>query len=101
MTNLQPKTPEEEIRRAEEARTILSSPVFVEARERLEGYLSAQRRKVPIRDSDMHTKLILMEQLWSQITDYLEQLSQTGKFAELELRRRENVFEMMKQGFRR
>ena len=90
-----PKTPEEELQRAGEARALLDSKMFREARERVEGGIAAKRREVPLRDTDMHTRLILMEQLWMQIISFLEQTAQTGRFAELKLRQDETLRQRM------
>lgn len=86
------KTPEEELIRAGQAREVLDSTVFREACERIEESLAEQRRRVPMRETDMHTRLILTEQLWSNLKDYLEQTAQTGKFAEFEIAKRKRLF---------
>jgi hypothetical protein len=86
------KTPEEELIRAGQAREVLDSVVFKEACARIEESLAEQRRRVPMRETDMHTRLILTEQLWSNLKDYLEQTAQTGKFAEFEIERRKRLF---------
>lgn len=86
------KTPEEELIRAGHAREVLDSPIFKEACERIEDSLADQRRRVPMRETDMHTRLILTEQLWGNLRDYLEQIAQTGKFAEFEIERRKRLF---------
>lgn len=85
-------SPEEELIRAGHANDVLNSPIFIEARRRMDSTLAEQRRKVPLRDTEMHTRLILMEQLWGNLTDWLEQTAQTGKFAELQLAQKRKLF---------
>ena len=82
-------SPEEELVRAGEARQMLDSRIFIEASQRVIEGLAAQRKQVPIRDTDMHTKLIMSEQLWLSIQGWLEQTAETGKFAEFSIRQRE------------
>jgi len=88
-------TADEELRRAGEARQMIEQRIFQEARKSIESQLEQARRSVPIRDVDMHTRLILMEQLWHNFVGYFEQIAQTGKLAELEIaerQRREKTF---------
>ncbi len=91
-------TPEQELIRAREARQLLDSALFQDARRNLEEQLAAVRRTVPIRDTDMHTRVILMGQLWDNLVGYLEQWAQTGKFAELQLREKEQQRGLMERG---
>jgi hypothetical protein len=87
---LTPKTPEDELRRAGDAKEILENEFFKEACKQIEDGLKAQRNAVPVRDTDMHTRLILTEQLWDSLKKYLEITAQTGKFAEFEIKKRES-----------
>jgi hypothetical protein len=80
-------TPEQEQIRAGQAREWLENPMFKEAREKIEAGLAAQRRKVPMRETDMHTRLILTEQLWANLISYLQESVDTGKFAQFEVER--------------
>lgn len=82
-------SPEEEIVRAGEAKQLLDSRVFIEACQRIEESLAEQRRRVPIRDADMHTRLILTEQLWSNLKDWLQMTADTGRFADFAIQQRE------------
>ena len=95
----QPKTPEQEVARAGEARRLLDSPLFIEMRVRVESTMAAQRRAVPVRDTDMHTRLILMEQLWGNVIDFFEQTAQTGQMAQLQIQQQRSIAERMKQQF--
>lgn len=78
-------TPEEEVVRAGQAQNVLDAQVFKDARAHVDNILMDLRHKVPIRDSDMHTRLILMEQLWGNLTTFLEQTAQTGRLAQLQI----------------
>ena len=91
-------TLEEEIRRAGEARQVLDAPMFVAARKDIEAQLAQLRRTVPIRETEMHTRLILMEQLWSNLLGYFEQIAQTGKMAELQIEERRQQQSMLERG---
>ena len=53
-------TEEQQLQRAGEARQILESPIFQDARKDLESQLAQLRRQVPIGQTEMHTKLIMM-----------------------------------------
>jgi hypothetical protein len=82
-------SPEEEVIRAGEARQILDMPIFKAARANLETQMAAARRAAPIKDADMHTRLILLEQLTANFFEYFEQIAVTGKMAEITLRQAE------------
>lgn len=84
-------SPEEELVRAGEARGIIESTIFIEACKRITDSLADQRRRVPVRDTDMHTRLIITEQLWGNIQDWLRQTADTGKFAEVAIQQREQA----------
>jgi hypothetical protein len=97
-------SPEEELIRAGQARQVLESPIFMEAMARVEEALTAQRRAVPIRDTDMHTRLIITEQVWARITDWLKEAAETGKLAQFEIaekRKRESIKERLFGSFQR
>lgn len=80
-------TPEQEIIRAGQAHELLNSPLFKDAKAMIEDSLAQQRRKVGIRDDDMHTRLILTEQLWMNLQDFFLQIAQTGQLAQFEIER--------------
>lgn len=87
-----------EVHRAGEARQVLESPVFQAAKAHLEGQLAELRKAAPIRDSDIHTRLILMEQLWISLLNYFEQIAQTGRMAEIQLRQEEERKSLIERG---
>lgn len=78
-------TPEQELHRAGEARQMLNSTLWQEARADLESKLAQLRRTVPISSTEMHTRLILMEQVKEQFFGYFEQMAQTGRMAEIQM----------------
>lgn len=84
--------------RAGEARQILDAPIFQAARKQLEDQLAQVRRAAPIRDTDLHTRLILMEQLAANFFDYFEQIAQTGRMAEIQLRQEEERKSLIERG---
>jgi hypothetical protein len=84
-------SPEEELVRAGEARQLLDNRMFIEATKRISESLAEQRRRVPIRDTDMHTRLIITEQLWGNIQDWLRETADTGRFAQLQIEQREQA----------
>lgn len=91
-------TPEQEIRLAGEAAQILKSPMFEQARANLVSQLAELRRRVPITETLMHTRLILMEQLMGYFFDYFDQIALTGKFAEMKLEEEAKRKTIMEQG---
>jgi len=90
MTEFPVFTPEQEVERAMGAQQVLDNEIFKEACIRIEEGLAAQRQRVPMREVDMHTKLIMLEQLWVQLRDYLQQVADTGKFAKDVIEQRES-----------
>jgi hypothetical protein len=91
-------TPEQESQRAGEARQIIDSPLFVQARKQLEEQLKQSRRIVPLTETRMHTRLILMEQLMGYFFDYFEQIAQTGKMAEMRMEEERKRKTLAEQG---
>lgn len=101
MIDYQPKTPEQEVIRAGQARQILESSLFKEMRQNIETQLAANRRAVGVRDTDMHTRLIITEQLWGNLMDFFEQTAQSGKIAEVQIQQTKNRLAQVAQIFRR
>lgn len=81
--------PEEEIVRGGQARDVLDAPIFVEAKKAILDGIHAQMRAVPLADDKMHTRLILMLQLWDTLEKYLENVKQTGEIAEFKIQQDE------------
>lgn len=95
-----PKSPQEEIVRAGQAKQLLDSPLFIEMRQQVETQLAAQRRAAPIRDTDLHTRLIITEQLWANLMGFFEQTAQTGKLAEVQIQQERSLKERFMRGIR-
>lgn len=88
-------TPEEELIRAGHANEVLDSALFKEMRAHIKGKIEAQITTAPILDQTLHTRLILMAQLWRAIEQWFEQIAQTGKMAEIQIeqeKRRKTFF---------
>lgn len=97
MTDRDPATQEQKPETLEDMRAkgiaaarLLEDPLFKEACRQIEAGLSQQRRNVPMRDTEMHTQLIVAEQTWGQILDYVRMSLKTGQWAAFELQRRES-----------
>lgn len=93
-------TPEEEISRAGEAARLLQSPIFLEASEHIHAQLKQLRERAPISDNDMMVRIVLMEQLWARLLDYLQNAMTSGDFARNTLRARETAVERVKQSLK-
>ena len=82
-------TPEDtlqrQLQRAGEARQLLDSRIFQEAKTDLENRLRFLRRDVPITAKEAHTQIILMDQCWGMLLEYFEQIALTGKLAQQHL----------------
>lgn len=80
---------EDEVKRAGDARQVLESSIFIEAREHVRETIDRLMRQVPVADQTMHTRLILMLQCWDTLERYFEQIKQTGAIAEIQIEQRE------------
>ena len=87
---------EQDKRRAMDAERILREPLFVEACNALDRELRLMRERVPLRDTDMHSRLILAEQMHAKVLDYLRGVMGFGESAKLILRERESFMDRMK-----
>ena len=92
----EPFTHEQELSRAKEAETVLSTPVFKEACNRIDAELRMMREGVHMKDTDMHTRIILAEQMWAKLLDHLKAVMLSGDYAREQLRLRESFTERMK-----
>ena len=88
-------TPEQEISRAGAAERVLATPVFKEACNRIDAELRMMRESVPMKDTDMHTRLIIAEQLWGTLLDHLKAVMVSGDYAREQLKLRESFAERM------
>lgn len=88
-------TPQQEISRAGEAERVLATPVFKEACNRIDAELRLMRESVKLSDTDMHTRLIIAEQLWGKLLDHLKAVMLSGDYAREQLKLRENFADRM------
>jgi hypothetical protein len=91
------RTPEDEIARSGAAERLLKDPLFVEACNALDSELRMLRERVPLRDTEMHSRLILAEQMHAKVLDYLRGVMESGHAARLMLANREGLMQRMKQ----
>lgn len=82
--------PEQEIRRGADAQFILNHDLYKEAR-RAEKALGQQRRKVALKDTNMRTRLIMTERVLVSGRRYIEDVVNTGKMAEIQLKRNDGA----------
>lgn len=78
-------SPQEEVIRGGQARDVLDSPIFNEAKQRVIDGINAKMRSVPLTDEKMHTKLIMLLQAWNSLESYLDQVKETGKMADFQI----------------
>ena len=77
---------------------MLSSQIWQEAKADLDSKLAQLRRTVPISSTEMHTRLILMEQIKEQFFGYFEQLALTGRMAEIQMEQEAKRRGLLEQG---
>jgi len=80
---------EEEVIRGGSAREVLDSTVFNEAKKHVVDGINYQMSKCPIHDQTMHTRLIMMLQLWQVLEGYLQQVADSGRMADFQLAQQE------------
>lgn len=76
---------ESERLRAAEVKQLLDNKFLKEAFEAMGQSILKQMDEVTLRDTEMHTRLILARKTLSGIYRYLELIVQTGQLAELQL----------------
>ncbi len=68
-----------------EAERLLDSPIFKEASQAVRDGIISQMTKVPIKDADMHTKLVLTLQLWEALERHIRNIATTGKIEQFQI----------------
>ena len=68
-----------------EAERLLDSPIFKEASQAVRDGIIAQMTKVPIKDAEMHTKLVLTLQLWEALERHIRNIATTGKIEQFQI----------------
>lgn len=89
-----------EAMKAEEAKRILETPAFKEACNRIDTELRVMRESVGMNDRDMHTRLILAEQMWGKLLDHLKATMMAGDYARHQLKLRESRAEHIREAIR-
>lgn len=79
----------DDMRRAILAKELLDNPVFTEVFDNAHEQIRAQRMNASITDQDIHSKLILSEQLLDGIRRALVSMVETGELETQELEFRE------------
>lgn len=92
MTNL------EEIKRGDDARQILESPLYKEAVQKVRDGLINAMQQSPFGDEKTHNRLVIGLQLLNQIDKQLNDVMLTGKMAKMQAN--DGVGERLKQVFR-
>jgi len=69
----------------ERAKQILDNPVFRQAWKSAEDSIHAQMAEVGMRDTDMHTRLILAKQILGHVQKHIETVMDTGIMADMQL----------------
>lgn len=76
----------DEIRRAAEARMILDHELVREALASLREGIESQRLRAPVKDTDLHTRLIMLEQVAHGFEAWFRRAIESGEMAEVRLR---------------
>jgi hypothetical protein len=72
--------------RGAEAKQLLDNKYLKEAWDAAERSILDQMDEVNLRDTDMHTKLIMARKVLTSVKKYLERMVQTGEMATLQLK---------------
>jgi hypothetical protein len=80
------QTLDKEVIDGEKARQLLSNEVFKAAWENAENSIISQMAEVKMRDTEMHTRLILALQILNNVRRHIETTMETGQLAEFSLK---------------
>ena len=73
-------------RRADEARFLLAHPLIVAAFDKARASLARQRMGASTTDRELHSRLIVAEQVLNTVENYLREQVATGALAELRVK---------------
>lgn len=76
---------EQEQKRGKEASQVLNNKYLKEAFEAAEKSVLEQMDEVSLRDSEMHTRLIIARKTVNAVKRYIERVVETGEIAKLQL----------------
>jgi ABC-type uncharacterized transport system substrate-binding protein len=79
---------EKDQRSGGDAQFILNHDIFKDAWKAVEDALKAQRLKIGFKDTEMHTRLVIAEQILDMVKKHIENVVATGKLSELQLRQK-------------
>ncbi len=82
---------ESERLRGAEAKQLLENKYLREAFDAAERSILGQMDEVSMRDTDMHTRLILARKTVASVRRYIERIVETGELAELQLKKPNRV----------
>lgn len=88
-----PTPVEDRIARGEEARSILESPIFIEAFESAEKDIVSQWMGSPARDSEGREKLWVYLAMLRKVRAHMERAIETGDMARIEIERKASLAE--------
>jgi hypothetical protein len=80
------QTLDKEVIDGEKARQLLNNEVFKAAWENAENSIISQMAEVKMRDTEMHTRLILALQILNNVRRHIETTMETGQLAEFSLK---------------
>lgn len=78
-------TPNEELRRGEQARQLLQNELYVDAVAQVKQAIIDKWQQAPLRDREGHHELKLMLKLLGDLTGYIQTTMETGKMAQIQL----------------
>lgn len=65
---------------------VIEHPLVREAFDAFRENLAAQRRRAPVKDGELHTRLIMLEQVANAFESWFKTAIETGKMAEIKMR---------------
>jgi hypothetical protein len=78
-------TPDEEIVRAGQAREIVESSLWQEAKHKIEDGIRNQMLSVSSTDLEMQARLVSTLKIWNQLERYFQSIVESGRMAEYQV----------------
>ena len=79
------------------ARQVLENEAYQTAWEDAENSIIAQMVEVPMRDTEMHSRLVMALQILASVRKHINTVLETGQMAEMSLREDNSVTRMFKR----
>lgn len=92
-------TPDEELRRGEQARQVIENEIYTEAWQSVREGIIGAWESAPIRDKEGQNELKLMLKLLTDVRRNIETVMNTGKMAKIQIER-ESVFKQAVNRFK-